>query len=314
MWKDILGQESAINILKKTIKQNRLGSSYLFSGPDGVGKTKTAKELAKVCNCQNVQQEDSCGVCSSCYKIEQDIHPDVKVIKPASIHFLISQIQNLQKEVYTTPFEGKKKVYILDEIDKMTKEAANAFLKTLEEPTSNTMFILITSGLETLLPTITSRCRPVRFNLIPEGIQTQIFSKWGLEPSKFHLLAQASGGSLGRAKEYLEKGIFEHQDKLSASLENIFNEASLKSDEGFLLISKIATQIVDYYKKENIELFLEIFSVWLKQSVKLVSLNFINLYKAIDIVIETQKIIRFQNANLQLAMEVMFIKLKECRN
>ena len=308
MWKDILGQESAINILKKTIKQNRVGSAYLFFGPDGVGKTKTAKELAKVCNCQSIKEEDSCDICSSCYKINHDIHPDVKVIKPASIHFLISQIQDLQKEVYTTPFEGKKKVYILDEIDKMTKEAANAFLKTLEEPTSNVLFILITSSLEALLPTIISRCRPVKFNLIPEGIQTQIFPEWGLEPSRFHLLAQASGGSLGRAKEYLEKGIFEHQAKLSGALENIF-----KSDEGFLLISKIATQIVDYYKKENIELFLEIFSVWLKQKAyHLVSVNFINLYKAIDIVIEIQRIIRFQNANLQLAMEVMFIKLKEC--
>ncbi len=303
MWKDILGQESAINILKKTIKQNRLGTSYLFFGPDGVGKTKTAKELAKVCNCQSIvgEQEDSCGRCSPCYKIEQDIHPDVKIIKPASIHFLISQIQDLQKEVYTTPFEGKKKVYILDKIDKMTTEAANAFLKTLEEPPANVLFILVTSSLEVLLPTIISRCRPVKFNLLPEGIQTRIFPEWGLEPTRFHLLAQASGGSLGRAKEYLEKGIFEHQAKLSNEIENIF-----KKDNSFLLISKIATQIVDFYKKENIELFLEIFLVWLKQSV-----NFINLYQAIDIVIETQKAIRFQNANLQLVIEVMFIKLKE---
>lgn len=303
MWNDILGQEFAITILKRTIKQNRLGSSYLFFGPDGVGKTKTAKELAKVCNCQDVQQEDSCGVCSACYKIEQDIHPDVAVIKPASIHFLISQIQDLQKEVYTTPFEGKKKVYILDEIDKMTKEAANAFLKTLEEPPINTLFILITSSLEVLLSTIISRCRPVKFNLISEGIQTQMFSKWELEPSKFSMLAQASGGSLGRAKEYLEKGVFEHQAKLSKELENIFGK-----DKGFGLISKVASKIVDYYKKENIELFLEIFSVWLKQSA-----NLINLSKAIDVVLETQKMIRFQNANLQLAMEVMFIKLKEIK-
>ncbi len=302
-WKDILGQEAAINRLKKTFKQNRLPQGYLFCGTDGVGKIKTAKELAKICNCQNIKEEDTCDICSSCYKINHDIHPDVKVIKPASIHFLISQIQDLQKEVYISPFEGKKKVYILDEIDKMTTEAANAFLKTLEEPSSTTLFILITSSPETLLPTIISRCQPVRFNLIPADVQTQIFSKWQVDPSKFNLLTQTSGGSVGKAKEYLEKGVFEHQEELSALLENIF-----KKEEGFLLISKIATQILSYYKKEDIYLFLQILSVWLKESSKLS----IDLSNAIDIVIETQKMIRFKNANLQLAIEVMFLKIKEC--
>ncbi|MEW6095433.1 MAG: DNA polymerase III subunit delta' [bacterium] len=302
-WKDILGQEVAINILKKTIKQNRVPQAYLFFGPDGIGKTKTAKELAKVCNCQNIKEEDNCEVCSSCYKVNHDIHPDVKVIKPASIHFLISQIQDLQKEVYLSPFEGKKKVYILDEVDKMTTQSANAFLKTLEEPSPDTLFILITSNLETLLPTIISRCQLVRFNLIPASIQTQIFSKWGIAPSKFNLLAQASGGSIRKAKEYLEKVVFEHQEKLSESLENIF-----KKEEGFLLISKLVTQILSYYKKEDIYLFLELLSVWLKEKI---SVDFVSLYNAIDIVIETQKVIKFKNANLQLAIEVMFLKLKE---
>lgn len=305
-WKDILGQGVAIDILKKTIKQNRLPQAYLFCGPDGIGKIKTAKELARVCNCQNIKEEDSCDVCSSCYKINHDIHPDVKVIKPASIHFLISQIQDLQKEVYISPFEGKKKVYILDEVDKMTTEAANAFLKTLEEPSSTTLFILITSSPETLLPTIISRCQPVRFNLIPTDVQTQIFSKWEVEPSKFHLLVQASGGSVGKAKEYLEKDIFGHLEKLSELLEDMF-----KKEEVFLSISKIVTLVLSHYKKEDISLFLEIFSVWLKGSSKL-SIDFINLSNAINIVIETQKIIRFKNANLQLAMEVMFLKVKEC--
>jgi len=308
-FKDILGQQQAIDILKKTMKQNRVPQAYLFVGPDGVGKIKTAKELAKICNCQDIKEVDSCGVCASCYKINKDIHPDVKVIKPAHIHFLISQIQELQKEVYVSPFEGKKKVFILDEVDKMTSEAANAFLKTLEEPSSTTLFILITSSAESLLPTIISRCQSVRFNFIPMGIQRQIFSQWELEPSKFHLLTQTSGGSIGKAKEYLEKGVFEHYEKLSELLENIFKE-----EENFFLISKIVTSVLNHYKKEDIYLFLEILSVWLKETfTSKLSFDFITLAKAIEIVMETQKMLRFKNANLQLAMEIMFLKLKECR-
>jgi DNA polymerase-3 subunit delta' len=304
-WTDILGQEIAIDILKKTIRQNRIPQAYLFCGPDGVGKIKTAKELAKVCNCQEIKEEDSCDRCSACYKINNDIHPDVKVIRPASIHFLISQIHELQKEVYISPYEGKKKVYILDEVDKMTTEAANSFLKTLEEPSANTLFILITSNTDALLPTIISRCQPVRFNLIPIEIQTQIFSKWQMNPAKFHILTQASGGSLGKAKEYLEKEAFAHLEKLSELLENIF-----KQETDFLLISNIVTQILSYYKKEDIHLFLELFSAWLKEGVISSKLSIL-LHKAIDIIIETQKMIKLQNANLQLAIEVMFLRLKE---
>jgi len=303
-WKDILGQEVAINILKNTIKQNRVSSSYLFYGPDGVGKVKTAKELAKVCNCQSIKEEDSCEVCSSCYKINHDIHPDVSIIQPASTQFLIAQIQELKKEVYVSPFEGKRKVYILDEVNKMTPEAANAFLKILEEPSPTTLFILIAGSLETILPTIVSRCQLVRFNLISPSIQTQIFSKWQVEPSIFHLLTQASGGSVGKAKEYLEKQVFSYQEKLSQLLENVF-----KKGESFLLICELVNQILNYYKKEDIYLFLEIFSVWLKEKI---SVDFVSLYKAIDVVIETQKMIRFKNANLQLSIEIMFLKLKEC--
>lgn len=297
-FKDILGQGVAIDILKKTIRQERIPQVYLFFGPNGVGKVKTAKELAKVCNCKKVKEEDSCDECISCYKISNDIHPDVKVIRPASIHFLISQIHDLQKEVYISPYEGKKKVYILDEVDKMTIEAANSFLKTLEEPSSTTLFILITNSIDALLPTIVSRCQPVRFNLIPSAIQTQIFSMWGVDASKFHLLAQASGGSPGKAKEYLQKEVFENFEKISELLENIF-----KKDKDFLFISNIVTLILTYYKKEEIHLFLELFSAWLKENL---------LYNAIDIVLETQKMIKFKNANLQLAIEVMFLKLKEC--
>lgn len=302
-FENILGQEYAVNILRKTIKQNRISSSYLFFGPAGVGKIKTAKEFAKACNCQNIKiKEDSCEVCSSCYKINHDIHPDVKIIKPLGQHFLISQIQELQKETYMSPFEGKKKIYILDEIDKMTIQAANAFLKTLEEASPTTLFILITSNPESLLPTIVSRCQPVRFNLIPPNVQIQIFSKWNIEPSKLQLLVQTSCGSVGKAKEYLEKRVFEHQEKLLNLLENIF-----KKEEGFLLISQLVNQILNYYKKEDIYLFLEIFSVWLKEKLWV---DFVRLYNAIEIVIETQKIIKFKNANLQLAMEVMFLNLK----
>ncbi|MEW6609833.1 MAG: DNA polymerase III subunit [bacterium] len=301
-WKDILGQQQAINILKKVIEQNRLASAYLFLGPDGVGKIKTAKQLAKICNCQDIKEGDSCEICNSCYKINHDIHPDVKVIKPAAMHFLLPQIQDLQKDVFVSPFEGRKKVYLLDEVDKMTPEAANAFLKTLEEPSPTTLFILITSRPQTILPTILSRCQPVRFNLIPEDIQSQIFLRWQVEPSKISLLTQLSGGSIGKAKEYLEKDVFVSLEKLAPLLESI-----LKKEEGFLLICKLVTLILADYKKEDISLFFELLSVWLKQKL---SVNFISLYRAMDIVMETHKMIKFKNANLQLSLEVMFIHLK----
>ncbi len=173
-FRDIIGQDRAVNILLRTIERDRLPSSYLFAGESGIGKKFTAINLAKIVNCLtplypplakggNGGVIDACDECSSCKKIDAGVHPDFLLISPEGGKIRIEEIRAIDDILSFKPFEGRKKVVIVDEADTMNPFAANAFLKTLEEPPEDSLIILISSNPDRLPDTIRSRCSRVNF-------------------------------------------------------------------------------------------------------------------------------------------------------
>ncbi|MBO8159983.1 DNA polymerase III subunit gamma/tau [Thermosyntropha sp.] len=161
-FEEIVGQEKAVKSLKNAIKENRLSHAYLFAGPRGTGKTSIAKIIAKAVNCENPQDGEPCNACSSCIDINNGNFMDVVEIDAASNRG-IDEIRDLREKVRILPAQGKRKVYIIDEVHMLTTEAFNALLKTLEEPPDYVMFILATTESHKIPATIKSRCQIYQF-------------------------------------------------------------------------------------------------------------------------------------------------------
>ncbi len=227
-FKDIIGQERAINILRNSIRRNRLTHAYLFSGPRGVGKRATALALAKALNCVE-HSDEACGICLSCRKINDSNHPDVKVIEPQGLSLSIAQMRELQKEISLKPLEGRWKIYIISEAEKMTPQAANSLLKTLEEPPPHSLIILVTSQEDSLLPTIISRCQRIKFDLIPRAMISQkVQELCEISGQQADIIATLSGGNLGKALRMKEEGFLERREMIISSLSAAANSKPLQ--------------------------------------------------------------------------------------
>ena len=164
-FEDVVGQEHITVTLKNQIKNNRIAHAYLLCGTRGTGKTSTAKIFSKAVNCLNLQDGEPCNECEMCKKINNGLSIDVIEMDAASKRRL-EDIKDVIENVKYPPQEGKYKVYIMDEVHMLTQEAVNAFLKTLEEPPSNVIFILATTDPQKLPITILSRCQKFDFRRI----------------------------------------------------------------------------------------------------------------------------------------------------
>lgn len=174
---EIIGQDRALRILLGTLKRNRVPSSVLLSGDSGIGKRLAAINYAKAVNCLEPIDFDCCDKCISCKKIDSGMHPDVLMIVPENDVITIETIRDTQEVISLRPYEGRKKVLIVDDADAMNIYAANAFLKTLEEPPEDSLIILISSNPERLPDTIRSRCINVRFYPLPVDGCRKVVSK-----------------------------------------------------------------------------------------------------------------------------------------
>ena len=161
-FRDILGQEHAIELLCQVVKRDRMPHAWLFTGQANIGKFNTAIALAQKLNCSKIG-EDSCGKCNICLQIKKDNFPDLLVIRPEGKFIKIDQIRNSLKWLNLHPDQAIKRVLIMDGAEHLGRESANAFLKTLEEPALDTIIILISLSTKHLPETIVSRCQKIRF-------------------------------------------------------------------------------------------------------------------------------------------------------
>lgn len=176
MLKDIIGQPKALRILSGTLRKNRVPSSVLMLGEKGTGKRLAAINYAKAINCSDLFHHDSCDKCISCKKTDSRAHPDVYIIEPENDEIRIDVVRKLEETLSLKPFEGRKKVVVIDDSDKMNANAANAFLKTLEEPPDNSIIILLSSNEDGMPDTIKSRCVKINFYPLPAEICRKMIS------------------------------------------------------------------------------------------------------------------------------------------
>lgn len=204
----IIGHDRQKIILRRALEHQRVAHAYLFEGPDGIGKRLMALALARALLCRTGQ---GCGDCPPCRKVDHNNHPDIHLLDADGATIKIDQVRALQKELSLRPLEGRFKICLIDGAEQFNPAAANALLKTLEEPQPNTVIILLSCQPESLLTTIRSRCQRMTFQRLPKQRLTEILAKrLELQETEAAVLAALSDGSfkkaLGQNKElYLEK-------------------------------------------------------------------------------------------------------------
>ncbi len=200
-WKNIVGHEAAVRLLKEQLAQNRLAHTALFAGPRGIGKRTLALEFARALECEE-KSSDSCGTCESCRRIGQGTYPDLMTVS-AETSIGIDSIRALGAWISLTPYEGRWKIGLIQEAERLTEEAAHACLKLLEEPPERSLLLLTAAGAHRLPATLVSRCHIVR--CAPQGIRRVaqfLQEQEGLESAKARMLATWAGGRLGEALEF----------------------------------------------------------------------------------------------------------------
>jgi len=257
-FNDIVGQERAIKILTKSLKENKVSSSYIFVGNEGTGKKLTAIEFTKAVNCLNPNKKlEACENCQSCNEINKQYFPDLKIVDATKGSIKIEQIREIQKEIELKPFKSKKKVYIIDKAEKMTIEASNCLLKTIEEPPYYAIIILICSKIDPVLPTIVSRCQIVKFGLITSlKIKELLLDKINnLEKDQAEIISKLAQGSIGKAfKLSADKEYFIRREKMLDYLSAII--PGKYGDDIFAKVEKIISEI------DKIEEILEMIKLW----------------------------------------------------
>jgi len=219
------------------VKENRLAHAYLFAGPAYVGKSETALSIAKLLDCEHPGPKKACDACPSCVKINNGNHPDVHLFeaiseeeekkglirpqadekgeKPKNREIRINQIRYLITQAQLRPFEAKRKIFILKNVEEMSAPAANAFLKVLEEPTATTLFILTTAAEEKVFDTIQSRCQIVSFAaFVFAKLEETLVNDYHIDKAAAHFLALFAEGNLGKARVLEEGKIFKRKNDI----------------------------------------------------------------------------------------------------
>ena len=206
-FSDIIGHAAPISWLQQAISSKHLAHAYLFVGEEAIGKKLTALRVAQTMCCDQIQEgsnPDPCGICQPCYQIETRIHPDFLDIQPdaetQNPQIKIDRVREIEHHVIYRPLMGTRKICLIDAADRMTLSAANALLKTLEEPPDHCLFLLVTSRPSLLLPTLVSRCLVVRFAPPSPGtVKNYLMEQKDLPESEARLISFVSEGRLGEA-------------------------------------------------------------------------------------------------------------------
>ena len=274
MFHKLIGNNHVKEILRRMLERDRVPRSLLLAGVEGVGKKHFALELAKAFVCVNRKGAEACDECAACHRADKfsfpkaddkkeefervffSEHPDIGIVIPYKTGILVNAIRDLEKEANFRPYEAKARIFIIDDADKLNsaqKNAANALLKTLEEPAPTTYLFLVTSRPDSLLQTIVSRCQTIRFAPVEtREIQNKIAASGKVSPADAELVARLSEGSIGRALDFdLERFRLRRETMMNA-LE------SLAGRPDHLSLLKIGEEMNDAKHKDDYEFYLEI--------------------------------------------------------
>lgn len=209
---DIVGHDRQTRALRRAWASERLHHAYLVRGPSGIGKRAVGWALAALVNCHSPEGEgeeaDACGRCPSCLKLKGGQHPDVSQIEAEGRAIKIDQIRAVQSATRFRPYEGRARVFIIERAETLRVEAANALLKTLEEPRGDTMFVVVSDQPHRLLTTIVSRCQPLRFGPLSPDDVAEALRRSGHSATLDPAIARLSAGSVGRALALTESSVY----------------------------------------------------------------------------------------------------------
>ncbi|WZL73421.1 DNA polymerase III subunit delta' [Clostridiaceae bacterium 35-E11] len=323
-FKDIIGQEQVIYYLKQTIINKKIAHAYIFEGPPEVGKGMAALAFAKGIQCKNYGQ-DACNICSACVKANRSNHPDIKIIEPEGKSIKNRQIEEFQQDLLRKPYESNRKIYIIKKANDMTISAQNRLLKTLEEPPPYAVILLMSTNVNSFLPTIKSRCQIVKFRRVGEkDIQLFMMKKYGICEEEARVFAAFSDGIPGRAMKLKESEEFKiKREKTIEIIEELMQNNPLK-----------AFEFVDFFQqnKDNIDEILDFMLFWFRDMVILIEtgtekflinldkknnlqkhlhcIGFEKITNIIEIIEKTKNDIK-ANVNFQLAVEMMLLNIQE---
>lgn len=204
---DVIGQDGPKKKIRTALAQQAIGHAYLFSGDEGIGKRLMALRFAQALSCEtppSSSQPDSCGQCRACEQIASGIYPDLLIIEPeqdkANPQIKIDQVREIERHVIYRPLLSERKICVIDDADRLTANAANAFLKTLEDPPEHSLFILVTSRPLRLLATVRSRCLTLKFSpATPEQFEGALALKQAMATEDARFLARVCGNRIGVA-------------------------------------------------------------------------------------------------------------------
>ncbi len=322
-YKDIVGHDIVVQSLKRAVKNENINHFYLFEGEEGLGKRTLGRTFAKTLLCEE-KNEEPCNQCSSCRKFDHENHPDYLEVDPEKGIIRKGQVEEIIRRMSMSPFQGDRKVFLIDQAHLMNKEAQNAMLKTLEEPPSYIHMILVTSSSKNLLPTIISRGQKIRFHQIPlHFVIEYLVQREGIDQEEAKFLGEFSKGSLGRAVELCHsEDFFELRDWLLELVDSIIRGESWKI---FSAVERFTQE------KDRVQELLEVMMLWFRDLLvykateemelvinrdkeKLLSeQSFLDFDRINDIIkkIQDTSINIQMNVNYQLSIETMLFNIQE---
>jgi DNA polymerase-3 subunit delta' len=313
---DITGQELVVKVLRRSLATGKIAHAYLFEGLEGCGKKTTALAFIQALFCPH---GEGCGQCPSCLKIAKQQHPDLILIEPDGAFIKIDQIRELQRIFSFHPYEAPRKACIIEDAEKMNPSAANALLKTLEEPPGQALMILLTTNSERMLPTVLSRCQKIPFSPLPaKDIETWLVAH-DIPADRARVAASLAGGSLGKALEMEDDGILQERQEF---IELVAGISLREIDHLFAAAERLSKD------KENLSNHLEVLKTFLRDILLMKTLGQADANKDLLPLIEqeSQKLSLEQvldriehvntteralarNVNPRLALEVLLMEL-----
>ena len=326
-FKDIIGQESIKKHLQTAIKTGNLSHAYIINGEYGSGRQTIASALAKTIQCQSKTDDtDACGVCTSCKQAESHNHPDIKYITHDKTSISVNDIrQQLNNDISIKPYSSEYKIYIIPDANKMTEQAQNALLKTIEEPPVYAIIILLTENCDSLLPTIRSRCVTLTMNPVEKDkICTYLENKFQLEPEQAQIAANYCQGNIGKAIRFASSSDFiEMKNQVLKLLKNLDSMDIASIIDTIKEFSTHKNDINDYLdlmllwyrdvlmfkvtKDANLLLYSDEYSAISEQATKRDYENIENIIAAID----KAKVRLKANVNFDVTIELMILAMKD---